>query len=315
MCLQRAEDQAGDSDGDSPADNTVEIELAPTSASCVGVSTCGIPEEGDHESNLTARAKSVLDLRFAPQSTGAAAAGSQSTMRASVFAVADGDHAAVEAATESILQSLPAALKTTASMHEPTSASFAAQVLSDITAAFQEADRRLESDGLADVAGCSAVACVLLSVPGGQRLLFTANVGSCHAVMGTNGSAFRLTEEHTHGAPAPHLRRMSTLAVGDGEPRTRSIGHRSAAGRVGATPSTSRTVLRPGDACFIMASDAVWNVLTDEEAVDTVYGLREHGASPQDCADAVIDLAKDGDELLMDAALPCASLVVMLEDA
>lgn len=96
-------------------------------------------------------------------------------------------------------------------------------------------------DALAE--SCHAAALLLVTAPDGG-VLYSANVGGCHAVMCTNEAAFRLSTSH-----------------GD----SRSLG-----GLGHALPAINRTELRDGDAFAVVASDEVWAVLADQPAVDVV---------------------------------------------
>ncbi|GAA6026999.1 hypothetical protein JCM8202_002819, partial [Rhodotorula sphaerocarpa] len=128
-----------------------------------------------------------------------------------------------------------------------------------------------------------------------RRTLYTANVGDARAVLCRAGKAIRLTYDHK-GTDTKEAKRISdaggyvlnnrvngVLAV------TRSLGDSSMKEFVVGSPYTTETTLGPHDDFLIVACDGLWDVCTDQEAVDLVA----------DCADD----AQAASQKLLDHAL------------
>ncbi|KAG0655345.1 Protein phosphatase 2C 1 [Rhodotorula mucilaginosa] len=128
-----------------------------------------------------------------------------------------------------------------------------------------------------------------------RRTLYTANVGDARAVLSRKGKAVRLTYDHK-GSDAKEAKRIGdaggyvlnnrvngVLAV------TRSLGDSSMKEFVVGSPYTTETRLGPYDDFLIVACDGLWDVCSDQEAVDLVA----------DCADD----AQAASQKLLDHAL------------
>lgn len=128
-----------------------------------------------------------------------------------------------------------------------------------------------------------------------RRTLYTANVGDARAVLSRKGKAVRLTYDHK-GSDAKEAKRIGdaggyvlnnrvngVLAV------TRSLGDSSMKEFVVGSPYTTETRLGPNDDFLIVACDGLWDVCSDQEAVDLVA----------DCADD----AQAASQKLLDHAL------------
>lgn len=125
--------------------------------------------------------------------------------------------------------------------------------------------------------GCTAITAVLL----GQRLL-VANVGDSRAVLSRGGKAVPMSVDHKPNLREERLRiedaggvvvwagtwRVSgVLAV------SRSFGDRPLKRFVIPTPDVREEQLSPRDDCVILASDGVWDVISNQEAVTLVQGI------------------------------------------
>ncbi|KAJ1982296.1 phosphatase 2C [Dimargaris cristalligena] len=106
--------------------------------------------------------------------------------------------------------------------------------------------------------------------------LYTANVGDARGVLARNGRAVRLTYDHKGDDPH-EVRRISeaggfvinnrvngVLAV------TRALGDTSMKDVVVGHPYTTETELTPGDSFLIMACDGLWDVCSDQKAVNLI---------------------------------------------
>ncbi|KAL6761608.1 phosphatase 2C-like domain-containing protein, partial [Haematococcus lacustris] len=122
--------------------------------------------------------------------------------------------------------------------------------------------------------------------------IYTAHAGDSRAVLcRAGGVAHRLTEDHKPNLPAERSRIESVggrvewqrcwrvvVEPGDGRPGSglavsRSLGDydfKEPRKLVDATPEVVRTRLMPGDAFVVLASDGLWDVMTDQDAVDAV---------------------------------------------
>ncbi|KAI9479064.1 phosphatase 2C [Coemansia sp. RSA 989] len=147
---------------------------------------------------------------------------------------------------------------------------------------FVEADRQLESD-VKTHSGCTAVVAFLevKEVKDGdtvkrQRTLYCANAGDARAVLSRNGAAKRLTYDHK-GDDAREIERISEAGgyVFNGRVNgilavTRSLGDHSLKQFVIGNPYTTETRLDDNDDVLILACDGLWDVCSDQDAVDLV---------------------------------------------
>jgi len=126
--------------------------------------------------------------------------------------------------------------------------------------------------------GTTSVTCVVRKTERAITL-FTANVGDSRAVLSRDGTAVRLTLDHKTTVPEEAKRitdaggfigrnkRVNgvlaiTRALGDHMLKENDI--------VSAMPHTSEIVLEENDNLLILACDGVWDVISDQEAVDLV---------------------------------------------
>ena len=142
-------------------------------------------------------------------------------------------------------------------------------------------DMQLTKSGITS-SGSTAATCLVRNV-GSKRVLFAANCGDTRAVLCENHRARRLTVDHKSSCPAEcerveqaggfvlRNRVMGILAV------ARSFGDNGLKPFVTAQPYTSATPLGPASEhpFFILACDGIWDVLEDQQAVDTVLDAIE----------------------------------------
>lgn len=159
------------------------------------------------------------------------------------------------------------------------------------------------------------------------RKLFVANAGDCRAVLCRQGQPLRMSRDHTPQLPSERSRiegNGGRIALIRGVWRValpspngkgakvcavaRGLGDRDfkEKGLISADPEVMATLLQPGaDAFLILASDGVWGVVDDFEAVDAVKGvMRQHASGGADkqtvataAAQAVVKLAQDAGSL------------------
>ncbi|KAF8449727.1 phosphatase 2C-like domain-containing protein [Kalaharituber pfeilii] len=126
-----------------------------------------------------------------------------------------------------------------------------------------------------------------------QRVLYTANVGDARIILCRNGKALRLSYDHK-GSDENESRRVSNagglilnnrvngvLAV------TRALGDSYMKELVTGHPYTTETVLQPDDEFILLACDGLWDVCSDQEAVDLVRDVDD----PQLASKMLVDHA------------------------
>ncbi|RPB15836.1 PP2C-domain-containing protein [Morchella conica CCBAS932] len=127
-----------------------------------------------------------------------------------------------------------------------------------------------------------------------QRVLYTANVGDARIVLCRNGKALRLSYDHkgsdenegkrvaNAGGLILNNRVNGVLAV------TRALGDSYMKELVTGHPYTTETVLQPeADEFIILACDGLWDVCSDQEAVDLVHAVKD----PQEASKMLVDYA------------------------
>ncbi|KAL5347698.1 mgpp2cl-1, protein phosphatase 2C-like protein 1 [Pseudogymnoascus australis] len=115
-----------------------------------------------------------------------------------------------------------------------------------------------------------------------QRVLYTANVGDARIVLCRNGRALRLSYDHkgsdenegnritSAGGLILNNRVNGVLAV------TRALGDAYMKELVTGHPYTTETVIQPDlDEFIILACDGLWDVCSDQEAVDLVRDVQD----------------------------------------
>ncbi|KAG9233771.1 phosphatase 2C-like domain-containing protein [Amylocarpus encephaloides] len=119
-----------------------------------------------------------------------------------------------------------------------------------------------------------------------QRVLYTANVGDARIVLCRNGKALRLSYDHkgsdenegkrivNAGGLILNNRVNGVLAV------TRALGDAYMNDLVTGRPYTTETVIQPDlDEFIILACDGLWDVCSDQEAVDLVRENQDPSAA------------------------------------
>ncbi|KAF9335605.1 Protein phosphatase 2C 1 [Podila minutissima] len=123
--------------------------------------------------------------------------------------------------------------------------------------------------------GCTAIMAYIRK-EGNDRVLYTGNVGDARAVLCHKGKAVRLSYDHK-GSDTTEAQRIldvggfvmnnrvnGVLAV------TRALGDSSMKEFVIGAPYTTRTEVGPDNPYLILACDGLWDVCTDQEAVDLI---------------------------------------------
>lgn len=123
--------------------------------------------------------------------------------------------------------------------------------------------------------GTTAIS-ALIRVHNGKRMLFVANAGDARAVVSRNGKAERLSYDHK-GSDEGETKRIidaggfvvlnrvnGILAV------TRSLGDHAMKDYVVGDPNLVTIELDETDTHLILACDGLWDVTSDQEAIDLI---------------------------------------------
>mmetsp|Transcript_12854 Transcript_12854/g.31249 ORF Transcript_12854/g.31249 Transcript_12854/m.31249 type:complete len:258 (-) Transcript_12854:56-829(-) len=141
--------------------------------------------------------------------------------------------------------------------------------------AYERMDERLKFDAL--YMGATAVTC-LIRVENGKRRLYAANAGDARAVLSRGGQAVRLTKDHKAsdlseqervqkcGGWVSMNRVHGVLAV------SRALGDHAMKQSVISEPHFWEDDLSSADTFCIIACDGLWDVCSDQEAIDLVKG-------------------------------------------
>ncbi|XP_037495003.1 protein kinase and PP2C-like domain-containing protein [Jatropha curcas] len=191
------------------------------------------------------------------------------------FAIFDGHRGA--AAAEFSAQALPGFLQSLACTSSPHDALLEAFVSTDV--AFRnELDSLRKSKGFIKDwhPGCTAVASLII-----RNKLFVANAGDCRTILCRAGNAFPLSKDHVASCPEERERvvraggqvkwQIDTWRVGPAALQvTRSIGDDDLKPAVSAEPDISETTLSAEDEFLVMASDGLWDVVSNAEVVNII---------------------------------------------
>jgi len=143
------------------------------------------------------------------------------------------------------------------------------QPLIDIFGRINNELRLIDSDG------CGSTACIaIVRKEGASNVLYVANVGDTRAVLSKSGAAERMSTDDKCDNPQENLRVKSgggiilenrlggVLAV------TRAFGDHALT-KVGliATPHIVKHIIKPFDKYLVIASDGVWDELSDSDAI------------------------------------------------
>eukprot|EP00850_Spirogloea_muscicola_P023527 SM000364S13662 [mRNA] locus=s364:59070:63877:+ [translate_table: standard] len=172
-----------------------------------------------------------------------------------------------------------------------------------LCATFMETDSALQAEmveqrkfmkggGITWHPGCTAATVLIL-----QDHIFVANAGDCRTILCRDGKAVALSRDHTASDPRERARieragdrvtwRVNTWRVGDAAIEVinqnsvdvfelmcqvaRSIGDDDLKPAVTAVPEVMEHLLTSADEFMVMASDGLWETLSNEEVVNFVY--------------------------------------------
>ncbi|KAL2631444.1 hypothetical protein R1flu_016130 [Riccia fluitans] len=157
-----------------------------------------------------------------------------------------------------------------------------------------------------ELAGCTAVTAMLFEH--GGRLL-VANVGDSRAVMCKNGEAVQLSVDHDPGRPVERaqveMRGGVVVTLPGDVPRVdgqlalaRAFGDKSLKSHMTAKPDMEDLVVDLSCQFLILASNGLWRVISNKEAVDLVKDI-------MDPAEAAKTLVRQARERLIDDDISC----------
>ncbi|KAI9162024.1 hypothetical protein LWI28_023022 [Acer negundo] len=193
-----------------------------------------------------------------------------------VFGIFDGHRGS--AAAEFSARALPGFLQNLGSTISPVNALLEAFVRTD--AVFRnELDSHRKSKRVIQKdwhPGCTAVAALIV-----RNRLFVANAGDCRVILCRGGHPYALSRDHVASCLEERERvvnaggqvkwQVDTWRVGPAALQvTRSIGDDDLKPAVTAEPEITETVLSSEDEFLVMASDGLWDVVSNEEAVNII---------------------------------------------
>lgn len=193
-----------------------------------------------------------------------------------LFGIFDGHRGA--AAAEFSAQALPGFVESLASTNSPADALLQAFIQTDV-AFRKELDLCRKSKGVVKKdwhPGCTAVAALIV-----RNRLFVANAGDCRAILCRAGQPIALTQDHVASSFEERERvinaggevkwQVDTWRVGPAALQvTRSIGDDDLKPAVTAEPEITETVLSAEDDFLVMASDGLWDVVSNAEVVSII---------------------------------------------
>lgn len=182
-----------------------------------------------------------------------------------LFAVFDGHGG--KTVSEYIWEWVPEELRKTLKMKKP----------SDLVQVFEDVFVKVDSElRLMDAENTGSTGCVgLLRMESGHWVLYIANVGDTRAVISWNGVAERMSVDHKCDDPneVEWIRKAGGIVieqwVGGSLAVSRAFGDYSLKSEgVIAVPYVRKHFVWPFDKFLVVATDGVWDVLTDQDAVD-----------------------------------------------
>ncbi|KAL4341357.1 hypothetical protein GQ457_08G012920 [Hibiscus cannabinus] len=192
------------------------------------------------------------------------------------FGIFDGHRGG--AAAEFSVQALPEFLKTLGSTCSPADALVEAFVKTDVAfrdelESHKKTRRVIQKDWHP---GCTAAACLIV-----RNKLFVANAGDCRTILCRRGCPLALSRDHVASCPEERSRVVSaggevkwqvdTWRVGRAALQvTRSIGDDDLKPAVTAEPEITETVLSADDEFLVMASDGLWDVVSETEVMTII---------------------------------------------
>lgn len=158
--------------------------------------------------------------------------------------------------------------------------------------------------------GTTSVSCLIRVLPDGSRMLYHANVGDSRAVLCRGTEAKRLTIDHKPNDP-DEMKRIKAAGGKVGGNRvcgvlaiSRALGDHVLKENniVTASPFCGSVLLNEDDEFLILACDGVWDVMTDQDAVDLLHQCWQN-IQQQGRADEVNSAMREISKAIVDRAL------------
>lgn len=147
------------------------------------------------------------------------------------------------------------------------------------TACDQEVCQKLRAKDAKDHSGCTSASVILETDPNTNKSkLYVANIGDTRVVLVRKGIALRLTEDHNSKTNQTEVQRIKDAGgyvfgkkVGGQLSVTRAFGdhHLKECGVI-SDPYYREIELEKGDSHMIVACDGLWDVISDQKAVDVL---------------------------------------------
>ncbi|KAL1548777.1 protein-serine/threonine phosphatase [Salvia divinorum] len=199
------------------------------------------------------------------------------------FGILDGHRGG--AAAEFSAGALPVYLKTLIPMSSPSQALLEAFVKTDV-AFRKELNYRQKFKGLIQKdshPGCTAISALIV-----KHKLFVANAGDCRTVICRAGKPYPLSRDHVAscleererviGAGGQVKWQVDTWRIGPAALQvTRSIGDDDLKPFVTAEPEITETLLSAEDEYIVMASDGLWDVVSNTDVVSIIKDTVKEG--------------------------------------
>ncbi|KAL5222452.1 hypothetical protein ABZP36_027165 [Zizania latifolia] len=192
------------------------------------------------------------------------------------FGIFDGHRGS--AAAEFSVRAVPGFLKKFGCDTSPTDALTEAFVRTDIAfreelILHQKSKRIIQKDWHP---GCTAATALIV-----RNRLFVANAGDCRAILNRAGKPFPMTRDHVASCLEERERivkegtevkwQIDTWRVGAAALQvTRSIGDDDLKPAVTSQPEVIETILSPDDEFLVMASDGLWDVMSNEDVLSII---------------------------------------------
>lgn len=147
---------------------------------------------------------------------------------------------------------------------------------SDMTSVIEEVFETIDKEvKMIDSDQCGSTACIgLIRMESAHRVLYIANVGDTRALLSRNGVEQRLSLDHRLSEKSEHDRVTNSGGfilndrVGGTLILTRAFGDYALKDSgVIATPTIRKHFIRPHDRFVVIASDGVYDTMTDQEVI------------------------------------------------
>lgn len=184
-----------------------------------------------------------------------------------LFAVFDGHGG--QACAEFAMRHFPGALYRRWNTEEATPESALVHAFEDIDYAFLNSTMQDGVNGAGDQSGCTALVALLVDCA-----VYVANAGDCRCVLGrTDGTALALSKDHvaTDASETARIAARGGFVSMSGRAQgvlmvSRAFGDRKVKRYISATPDVVEHHFTDDDDFLILASDGLWDVVSNQEA-------------------------------------------------